>query len=179
MRPPPDLDAASWKVWTADRDAAIARLDGQKAKAKRLPKPRTNLDAAARHNKDLHDCLFPEEDAERHYAALAAIDRKPPRRESDSTASPLLATPQGNVADLLEQQIGTCTALIGNIAELVANPETSMEASYPFVDRISMLLSSSASAARVVGQLRGIATETKQTFVTRKEGEREGGAPES
>ena len=38
------------------------------------------------------------------------------------------------------------------------------------------MISSSATAARVVGQLRGIATETKQTFVTEKEVGGEGGS---
>ena len=91
----------------------------------------------------------------------------------------MLAIPHGSAAELLERQIATCAALIADMADFVANPGTAPEVCFPFMDRISTLLASSASAARVVGQLRGIATETKQTFVSRTEGKREGGVPES
>lgn len=85
---------------------------------------------------------------------------------------PLLIAPQGNVADLLEQQVGICAALIGNIAEYVAG-SSSPDTCFPFMDRIARLMSSSAKAGRTIGQLRGIPTETRQTFVKRKE--KEGG----
>ena len=90
-----------------------------------------------------------------------------------------LEIPKGNAADLLEQQIGTCAALIGNIANYVAHNDTHADVCLPFMDRIASLLSSSATAARVVGQLRGIASETKQTFVKKIEGEREGGVSQT
>jgi hypothetical protein len=47
------------------------------------------------------------------------------------------------------------------------------------MDRIASLLSSSATAARVVGQLRGIANETRQTFITEKGGKGVGGVPQT
>ena len=83
--------------------------------------------------------------------------------------------PKGNVADLLERQIATCAALIGNVANFVAHSETPASECFPMMDRIASLLSSSAAAARVVGQLRGIANETIQTFVTENGGRRRGG----
>jgi hypothetical protein len=83
---------------------------------------------------------------------------------------PLLIRPEGNVADLLEQQVGVCAALIGNIAEYVAG-SVNPDVCFPFMDRIARLMSSSAKAGRIVGQLRGIVTETRQTFVKRKEKE--------
>ena len=83
---------------------------------------------------------------------------------------PLLVMPSGSVADLLEHQVGVCAALIGNIAEYVAG-SASPDVCFPFMDRIARLMSSSAKAGRTIGQLRGIATETRQTFVKRREAE--------
>lgn len=87
--------------------------------------------------------------------------------------TPRLTVPQGNVADLLEQQVAICAGLIGNVAEFIAG-DARPESCYPFMDRIARLMSSSAKAGRIIGQLRGIAAETKQTFVKRKEDGREG-----
>ena len=75
--------------------------------------------------------------------------------------------------------IGTCAALIGNIANYIARNDTATNVCFPFMDRISSLLSSSAAAAKVVGQLRGIATETKQTFITKQGGKGAGGVPQT
>jgi hypothetical protein len=85
-----------------------------------------------------------------------------------------LAIPQGSIADLLEHQVGVCAGLIGNIAEYVAGNEARPEVCFPFMDRIARLVSSSAKAGRTIGHLRGIAAETRQTFVRQKEGKREG-----
>ena len=89
--------------------------------------------------------------------------------------APRLTVPQGNVADLLEQQVAICAGLIGNVAEFIAG-DARPESCYPFMDRIARLMSSSAKEGRIIGQLRGIAAETKQTFVKRKEDGKEGGA---
>lgn len=106
---------------------------------------------------------------------LAALK---PERVAAKPAKPRALTelkiPQGNVADLLEHQVAVCAALVRNVAEFVAGTETDPEICLPFMDRLSRLMSSSAKAGRAVGHLRGIATETKQTFVKRKVGEREG-----
>ena len=106
-------------------------------------------------------------------AALTALENDTSGAPAAPRVQPAqlpLEIPNGSAADLLEQQIGTCAALIGNIANYVAHSDTHTDVCLPFMDRIASLLSSSATAARVVGQLRGIATETKQTFVTKKGG---------
>jgi len=179
MRPPSELDAASWKVWLADREAALARLSADEteppADADEERKSDPLIDTAERLARQA-------ERAERHCDALESPKyRNPPDWKSGPVLPkrPLLAIPQGSAAELLERQIATCAALIGDLADYIANPGTSPEMCFPFMDRMSTLLGASASAARVVGQLRGIAAETKQTFVTRKEGKREGGVPES
>ena len=86
-----------------------------------------------------------------------------------------LAVPDGGAADLLERQIGTCAGLIHSLAEYVAQNEPYPDVCVPFMDRIGNLLNQSAKAARVVGQLRGVVPETRQTYVTVR-GEREGGS---
>jgi hypothetical protein len=110
-------------------------------------------------------------------AELVPFSQRLYRRRSAIIAAPL-DIPEGSVADLLERQIGICAGLMNRVAEFVAAADGDSADNFTFMTRISEMLTSSASAARVVGQLRGIATETRQTFVTRKEGAREGGGPQ-
>lgn len=100
-------------------------------------------------------------------AAQAKLDEPAPPKPANGNVA-LLSIPQGNIADLLEQQVAICVALIGNVAEFVAGPN-SVESCYPFMDRIARLMSSSAKAGRTIGQLRGIAAESKQIYVKQKE----------
>lgn len=96
-----------------------------------------------------------------------------PEPEAPRAPPPPLVIPEGNVADLLEKQVAICAGLIGNVAEFIAG-DARPENCFPFMDRIARLMSSSAKAGRTIGQLRGIAAETKQTFIQRKEDGREG-----
>jgi hypothetical protein len=159
MRAPPGLPTLYLNMWHRDRDAALSLL---------------------RAGNDEQSDMDIEQEKARVEAALSALENAdvPPKPANDVLLQTPLEIPKGNAADLLERQIGTCAALIGNIADYIARNDSNPDVCFPFMDRISSLLSSSATAARVVGQLRGIATETKQTFVKKIEGEREGGVPQ-
>jgi len=170
MSVPPGLPLLYANMWQRDRAAALARL-----------RPTPALEAEDDESED--DKIkggIPLAEKLAFEAAVSALENNglPPPRKTGEQSRPL-EIPRGNVADLLEHQIGMCAALIGNIANYVAHNETATDVCFPFMDRISTMLSSSAAAARVVGQLRGIASETKQTFVKKIEGEREGGVPQT
>jgi hypothetical protein len=156
---PPGLSTASLMMWCRVREAALDRFQPLSEE----------------------ETLFTEEKRACE-ATLTALENDTSQMEACAgvlPSQPPLEIPKGNAADLLEQQIGTCAALIGNIANYVAHNDTHADVCLPFMDRIASLLSSSATAARVVGQLRGIASETKQTFVKKVEGAREGGVPQT
>jgi hypothetical protein len=117
---------------------------------------------------------FEEMEAREKAARIARIAKLfAPPPEPPRAPPPPLVVPDGNVADLLEKQVAICAGLIGNVAEFIAG-DARPENCFPFMDRIARLMSSSAKAGRTIGQLRGIAAETKQTFVKRKENGREG-----
>lgn len=117
---------------------------------------------------------YEEMEAREKAARIARIAKLfAPEPEAPRPPPPPLIVPDGNVADLLEKQVAICAGLIGNVAEFIAG-DARPENCFPFMDRIARLMSSSAKAGRTIGQLRGIAAETKQTFVKRKEDGREG-----
>jgi hypothetical protein len=194
LKEPPGLPTLHLFRWRKERDAAVAAL--RRARVARETAEKAALAAKWQVLSDLvdgddalaeeqRDVLVEEEPvqmpsaasrADETVRALAAAIAEPFVQKQPVELlppQPGLVIPEGNVADLLERQVGICAALIGNIADYVARNDTSTEVCFPFMDRISSMLTSSATAARVVGQLRGIATETKQTFI--KKGEREGG----
>jgi hypothetical protein len=147
---PPDLVSTDEgiAIWHRLRDAAIAALREKAERKAEWSEP--NLEPVA-------------------------VSEAPAARGEILAPQPVLTIPDGDVADLLERQIGACAALIGNIAEFVAGNEALPDICFPFMDRISAMVTSSANAARVVGQLRGIATQTKQTIVTETWGKGAGG----
>jgi hypothetical protein len=157
MEPPPGLTKDMAERWGYERAEALVRSLTTRAEAE---------DAQITQEKSVLE------------SALTALENDTPEVQAapqGMAPPPLLEIPRGNVADLLEQQIATCAALIGNVANFVAHSETPPQECFPMMDRIASLLSSSATAARVVGQLRGIANETRQTFVTENGGRRRGG----
>ena len=157
MEPPPGLPTELRDMWASERAKALVRALGARAEAEdaRIAQEKSVLESA----------LTPLEHGTPEVPAPLQV-----------MAAPFpLEIPKGNAADLLEQQIATCAALIGNVANFVAHSETPAHECFPMMDRIASLLSSSATAARVVGQLRGIANETRQTFVTENGGMRRGG----
>jgi hypothetical protein len=194
LKEPPGLPTLHLFRWRKERDAAVAALrDAREAretaeKAARAAKWKVFSDLADDDDalaEEQRDALMEEEPLQMPSAAADESVRVLAAAVAESFAEkkpvevlppqPVLVVPEGNVADLLERQVGICAALIGNIADYIARNDTSTEVCFPFMDRISAMLTSSATAARVVGQLRGIATETKQTFIKKNEGEREGG----
>jgi hypothetical protein len=169
MDPPADMTEPEQSRWHMQRRAALAAVRGQKAL---LAEQQSQIGQAAdEEEEDLDDEAGVEDDPAPEPVALhqasAKLEVLPPQ--------PGLIIPEGSVADLLERQVGICAALIGNIAEFVAGNEALPDVCFPFMDRISAMLTSSANAARVVGQLRGIATQTKQTIVTENWGKGAGG----
>lgn len=155
MRPPPDLTDELEELWQYDRGGVLLELDRQKAAARKTEKM-ASLEAT-----------------------MAALESRAAGTQAPFAPTVPLEIPKGNAADLLERQIGTCAALIGNLADYIARNDTPTDVCFPFMDRISSLVSSSATAARVVGQLRGIASETRQTFITEKGGTGAGGVPQT
>jgi hypothetical protein len=174
MDPPAELTEPEQGRWHMQRRAALAALRRQTALS---TEPQSQIGQAAdeddlQQEEDLDDDADVEDDPAPEPAALhkasAKLEVVPPQTG--------LIIPDGNVADLLERQIGTCAALIGKVAEHIADRNSDAIENYTFMDRISEMVTSSANAARIVGQLRGIATETRQTYV--KKGEWEGGVPQ-
>lgn len=182
MQVPPDLPLWYANMWRRDRDEALARSGSSQPVAdiqEDITEDDENEDG--QNDEDKNDGGIPLVEKLAFEAALSTLenDGLPPPRDAAREPAQPLEIPKGNVADLLEHQIGMCSALIENIANYVAQNETATDVCFPFMDRISSMLSSSAAAARVVGQLRGIAAETKQTFVKKVEGAREGGVPQT
>ena len=169
MEMPPGLPGAMARLWQRDREDALARFRPPAAIA-----DTENSGVDEPRERSLSDERRALE------AALSALESDELSRPAavQSEPSQQLEIPKGSVADLLERQIGICAALIGNVADHVAH-DPSDPSRYHLMDRVSSMLSSSATAARVVGQLRGIASETKQTFVKKVEGKREGGVPQT
>lgn len=165
MLPPPGLAPEVFAAWCREQEAALVRL-------------RSGL--PLQDDEELPGADEPPPDHRAAFeAALGALEAAAGAREPSVLPARPLDIPKGSAADLLEQQIATCSALIGNIASHIARDDTDASVCFPFMDRIASLLTSSAAAARVVGQLRGIASETKQTFIKKIEGEREGGVPQT
>ena len=156
MSEPTGLPTVFVEMWRRDRDAALLRLEREAAANEAQQKASVETALSAMEN-----------DNTRMEAPRPSVPPQPP-----------LEIPKGNVADLLEQQIGMCAALIGTITDHVAL-DPSDPSRYHLMDRVSAMLSSSAGAARVVGQLRGIAAETKQTFITQQGGKGAGGVPQT
>ena len=170
MAPPPGLPTLFVNMWRRDREEALARLQAQTGEPEL-----TDQEVA----EEEQSPFSRQRDALE--AAMSALEHDTPQEEVSARVLPSqsLEIPKGNAADLLERQIGTCAALIGNVANHIARNDTPNEVCFPFMDRIASLLSSSATAARVVGQLRGIASETKQTFITEKGGKGAGEVPQT
>ena len=70
-----------------------------------------------------------------------------------------LVRPAGDAAQQLEHQLGTCSALIGTIADYIASSSSHPDICLNFMDRITSMMRSSAAAGKVVGKLRGDAPE--------------------
>ncbi len=176
MNPPVGLPTAFVEIWRRDRDAALAglrRANDQSEDLEEYDEEDDELDAEAVSIANQRAALE---------TALSAVENDTagdPANARVLPSQPSLDIPKGSAADLLERQIGTCAALIGSIADYIARNDTPTDVCFPFMDRISSMLSSSATAARVVGQLRGIASETKQTFITEKGGKGAGGVPQT
>jgi hypothetical protein len=175
LTPPPGLPTVFLKMWRRERDEALAGVRPPASRTEEPEQPEDDEDA------EKQQLSFSKE-RDALEAALTALENDTSGAPAGPRAQPAqspLEIPRGNAADLLEQQIGTCAALIGNIANYVAHSDTEANVCLPFMDRIASLLSSSATAARVVGQLRGIANETRQTFITEKGGKGVGGVPQT
>jgi hypothetical protein len=167
--PPPGLPPVILKSWHRDREQALVLARLSKAEP----------DQPEDEESDEEEQSFSKQKIAVD-AAMSALENDASDREAPALPpAPPLEIPKGSVADLLEHQIGTCSALIANIADYVARNDSRPDICFPFMDRIASLLSSSATAGRVVGQLRGIASETKQTFITEKGGKGAGGVPQT
>lgn len=171
--PQPTVSAEENQAEPTPGDAVLSQ--GQRAlKNDRLWLDRRKTTHPQEFDEDGNYLTYEEMEAREKVARLARIAKLfAPPPEPPRAPPPPLVVPDGNVADLLEKQVAICAGLIGNIAEFVAG-NTLPENCFPFMDRIARLMSSSAKAGRTIGQLRGIAAETKQTFVKRKEDGREG-----
>jgi len=167
MVPPEELPIVLKKMWGRDRDTALAAVR------------EAQIATEDREDDQVLSYILDQKSAIEEALSALENDSSAGFAAAPGIAPQALEIPKGNAADLLEQQIATCAALIGNIANYIARSDTATDVCFPFMDRISSLLSSSATAARVVGQLRGIASETKQTFVKKVEGAREGGVPQT
>jgi hypothetical protein len=69
------------------------------------------------------------------------------------------AIPEGKTDVLLEKQIASCAGIIEHLAHYIARYDSAVETCNEFMDRISVMMRSSAEAALVVGRLRGMAPE--------------------
>ncbi len=84
-----------------------------------------------------------------------------------------LTLPSGDAAQLLEYQLATSAALIGHLAGYITRDDTMPDVCVSFMDRMSALIGRSAQVGKVVGQLRGHVSRSKQEIsVSHAEGGR-------
>lgn len=69
------------------------------------------------------------------------------------------AIPEGRTDALLDRQIASCAGIIEHLAHYIARYDLAAETCNKFMDRISVMMKSSAEAALAVGRLRGMAPE--------------------
>ena len=79
-----------------------------------------------------------------------------------------LVLPQGDAAQLLEQQLASSAALIAHLANYIARADTYPEVCTSFMDRMTAMLGASAHIGKVVGRLRGQVSESKQTITVER-----------
>jgi len=103
-----------------------------------------------------------------------------PAAKPDEPPATALCSPE-DTARILERQLASCATLIEALTAYVMRDDSTVESCYGFLDRISALLESSASAGKVVGRLRGQVSQTLHTMVMddRREGRRGGGGAQS
>lgn len=78
--------------------------------------------------------------------------------------APLLpfAIPYGSTDKLLDKQIASCAGIIEHLAHYIGRYDSAVETCNQFMDRISLMMRSSAEAAIAVGRLRGMAPEGRR-----------------
>lgn len=93
-------------------------------------------------------------------------------REREQVAQKPLLLPQGDAAQLLERQLASSAALIGYLSEYVARNDTNPDVCMSFMAQMTSMLGASANVGKVVGRLRGIVSQSRQTFAYENEGGR-------
>ena len=73
-----------------------------------------------------------------------------------------LVLPEGDAAQLLEQQLAASAALIRHLSGYVARDDTDPAVCVLFMDRMTSMLGASANVGKVVGRLRGHVSRTEQ-----------------
>ena len=104
--------------------------------------------------------------AERQVAVAARLQPEvaEPSRPSPAVVQPAqppipFAIPEGRTDVLLDRQIASCAGIIEHLAHYIARYDSAAETCNKFMDRISVMMKSSADAALAVGRLRGMAPE--------------------
>lgn len=100
--------------------------------------------------------------------SLAVAQALQPEAE-DTVAVPAqpqipFAIPEGKTDALLEKQIASCAGIIEHLAHYIARYDSAVETCNQFMDRISVMMRSSAEAALAVGRLRGMAPEGRRRW---------------
>lgn len=77
---------------------------------------------------------------------------------------------EGHAADLLEKQIASSAALFDHLTRYIARDNTDPHICMSFMDRMTAMLGATANVGKVVGRLRGVASEFHQTFAYESRG---------
>ncbi len=201
LEPPSGMYAHFFKRWQAARLAAI---EARKAALKSARQPLVNqiaaragqfsaLPAASAAQTPPVEMPVPNEEQkiefnsfdraenlrQRIAAAIARNDAPVPVAPSVAPVGEIAATfvlPSGDAAQLLEHQLATSAGLIDYLAKYIARNDTSPAVCANFMDRMSAMIGKSAQAGKVIGQLRGQVSRSRQEIaVSHAEGGRGAG----
>jgi len=121
--------------------AETVRMSGEAAaEAARVAKEQALLQEAAR-------ALALTEPPQPEPGEIVALPAQPPIP---------FAIPDGKTDVLLEKQIASCAGIIEHLAHYIARYDSAVETCNQFMDRISVMMRSSAEAGLAVGRLRGM-----------------------
>lgn len=138
-------DEEAFRFRDLQQEAARAERKSREeaAEAARLAKEQSLLQQAAR-ALALTEPLQPETEG------MLAPPARPPIP---------FAIPDGKTDTLLDRQIASCAGIIEHLAHYIGRYDSAVETCNQFMDRISVMMRSSADAALAVGRLRGMAPE--------------------